>query len=76
MLPDLTTTLMLRGLPPNLTRGMLLQLLNAEGAGRYNLVYMPYDCIAQRPMSAAIVNFIDPMSARKVHDFFKTLQAI
>ena len=68
------TTLMLRGLPPNLKRGMLLQLLSAEGAGRYNLVYVPYDKIANRPMSSAIVNFTDHESARKVYGFFESLR--
>ena len=69
-----TTTLMLQGLPPNLKKRMLLQLLDAEGAGRYNLVYVPYDKIANRPMSWAIVNFTDQESASKVHGFFTMLQ--
>mmetsp|Transcript_43997 Transcript_43997/g.102666 ORF Transcript_43997/g.102666 Transcript_43997/m.102666 type:complete len:249 (+) Transcript_43997:62-808(+) len=74
MLDAGTTTLMLSGLPLKLNRSMLLQLLNAEGAGRYDLVHVPFDTIANRPMSAAIVNFTDYTSANKVHDFFKILQ--
>ncbi|CAE7297286.1 unnamed protein product [Symbiodinium sp. CCMP2456] len=74
MLDAGTTTLMLSGLPSKLNRSMLLQLLNAEGAGRYDLVHVPYDTIANRPMSVAIVNFTDYTSANKVHDFFKILQ--
>ncbi|CAE7547370.1 unnamed protein product [Symbiodinium necroappetens] len=74
MLDAGTTTLMLSGLPLKLNRSMLLQLLNAEGAGRYDLVHVPYDTIAHRPMSVAIVNFTDYTSANKVHGFFKILQ--
>lgn len=74
MLDAGTTTLMLSGLPLKLNRSMLLQLLNAEGAGRYDLVHVPYDTVAHRPMSVAIVNFTDYTSANKVHGFFKILQ--
>merc|ERR1712070_358596 len=53
------TTVMLRNLPPELTRDMLLQLLNDQGfAGEYNFIYMPVDFVKQVGLGYAFLNLV------------------
>jgi len=53
------TTVMLRNLPVELTRDMLLQLLNDQGfAGEYNFIYMPIDFVKQVGLGYAFVNLV------------------
>jgi RNA recognition motif-containing protein len=51
------TTVMMRNLPVELTRDMLLQLLNDRGfAGDFNFVYMPIDFVKKVGLGYAFVN--------------------
>merc|ERR1719454_87460 len=53
------TTVMMRNLPVELTRDMLLQLLNDQGfAGEYNFIYMPVDFVKQVGLGYAFVNLV------------------
>lgn len=58
------TTLMLRNLPNNYTRNMLIDLLNAEGfGGRYDFVYVPHDFKTRAGLGFAFVNLVTPYDA-------------
>merc|ERR1711959_226021 len=51
------TTLMLRNIPNNFTREMLLNMLNTEGfAGKYDFVYLPMDFARSANLGYAFVN--------------------
>jgi hypothetical protein len=51
------TTVMMRNLPTELTRDMLVQLLNDQGfAGEFNFVYMPIDFVKRVGLGYAFVN--------------------
>jgi RNA recognition motif-containing protein len=53
------TTVMLRNLPNNYSRAMLLELLDAEGfVGTYDFVYLPIDFRMQASLGYAFVNFV------------------
>eukprot|EP00930_Biecheleria_cincta_P029756 TRINITY_DN20665_c0_g2_i2.p1 TRINITY_DN20665_c0_g2~~TRINITY_DN20665_c0_g2_i2.p1 ORF type:complete len:510 (-),score=94.08 TRINITY_DN20665_c0_g2_i2:536-2002(-) len=55
------TTVMLRNLPNNYTRAMLLKMLDDEGfAGVYNFLYLPIDFKTQACLGYAFVNLVDP----------------
>jgi len=76
------TTVMLRNLPNDYTRNMLLELLDNEGfEGRYNFVYLPMDFKRMAGLGYAFVNMETPedaMEAWKHFDGFKqwTLQSM
>ena len=54
------TTVMLRNLPNNYTREMLLTLLDEQGlAGRYDFVYLPCDFHRAANLGYAFVNMVD-----------------
>jgi len=62
------TTLMLRNLPCDYTRTMLLTLLEAAGlAGKYNFVYMPVDFARLAGKGYAFVNMVSAADALKAH---------
>jgi len=55
--PPSQTTVMLKNLPNNYTRNMLLALLDREGfAGRYDFVYLPFDFTRNANRGYAFVN--------------------
>jgi len=57
---DRRTTLMMRNLPNNYTRDMLVQLLDREGfAGSYDFVYLPVDFARGCGLGYAFVNLVD-----------------
>jgi len=54
---DSMTTLMLRNIPNDFTREMLLNMLNTEGfAGKYDFVYLPIDFARSANLGYAFVN--------------------
>lgn len=59
--PEQFTTLMLRNLPNNYTRAMLLSTLDREGFhGQYDFLYMPFDFTSCAGLGYAFVNLVDP----------------
>lgn len=63
------TTVMLRNLPNNYTRRMLLALLDAKGfAGLYDFVYVPRDFVTQAGLGFAFVNLLTPADALRIHE--------
>ena len=56
------TTVMLRNMPNNYSRTMLLELLDAEGfAGQYDFLYLPMDFQSRASLGYAFINFVDPV---------------
>jgi len=52
------TTVMLRNMPNNYSRSMLVELLNAEGfAGQYDFLYLPMDFQSRASLGYAFINF-------------------
>mmetsp|Transcript_70157 Transcript_70157/g.131168 ORF Transcript_70157/g.131168 Transcript_70157/m.131168 type:complete len:443 (+) Transcript_70157:68-1396(+) len=60
------TTIMLKGIPCNLTPQKVQTLLNERGyVGRYDFLYVPYDCERKAGPGYAFVNFVTHDDARK-----------
>jgi hypothetical protein len=58
------TTVMLRNMPNNYSRTMLLELLDAEGfAGQYDFLYLPMDFQSRASLGYAFINFTSSESA-------------
>lgn len=69
---DKRTTIMLRNLPNNYTREMLLEMLDAEGFdGRYDFVYLPIDFKTQAGVGYAFVNAVDNAAAQELWTTFE-----
>jgi len=69
--PDFQTTVMLRNLPNNYTRRMLLELIDSEGfAGLYDFVYLPIDFNSQAGLGYAFVNLLSPLDAQRFWKHF------
>uniref|UniRef100_A0A7S4VAA3 Mei2-like C-terminal RNA recognition motif domain-containing protein n=1 Tax=Alexandrium monilatum TaxID=311494 RepID=A0A7S4VAA3_9DINO len=61
------TTLMLRNVPNDYTRSMLLELLDATGfAGRYDFIYYPTDFSRRAGLGYAFVDMVSPADAVRV----------
>jgi len=55
------TTVMLRNLPNNYTRHMLLSMMDSEGfAGQYDFVYLPIDFRTHASLGYAFINLVSP----------------
>mmetsp|Transcript_128434 Transcript_128434/g.411730 ORF Transcript_128434/g.411730 Transcript_128434/m.411730 type:complete len:303 (-) Transcript_128434:156-1064(-) len=66
------TTVMLRNLPNNYTRNMLLDLFNSEGfAGRYDFLYMPIDFRSHAALGYAFVNLVSHTAAEEFRHQFE-----
>jgi hypothetical protein len=58
---DERTTVMLRNLPNNYTRAMVIDLLDKQGfAGLYDFLYLPIDLRSSACLGYAFVNLVDP----------------
>jgi len=65
---ELRTTLMLRNLPLDYTRDMLLHLLDMEGfAGKYDFIYLPVDFKTRSGLGYAFLNVVSATEAELVH---------
>lgn len=66
------TTVMLRNLPNNYSRAMLLKLIDAEGfCGQYDFIYLPMDFKSHASLGYAFVNLATSEEARR---FFETFE--
>jgi len=66
------TTVMLRGLPENVTRSGLLDTLHTRGFfGRYNFVYVPIDFKRNQTLGYALVNLVSPSEALRLMRHFE-----
>lgn len=61
------TTIMLRNLPNNYTREMLLRLLGGKGfSGTFDFLYLPMDMRKRANLGYAFINCLDPGSACEI----------
>jgi len=66
------TTVMLRNMPNNYTRDMLLELVNSMGfAGCFDFAYLPVDFKSQAGLGYAFINFISTAEAQRCFDCFE-----
>jgi len=62
------TTVMLRNLPNNYTRAMLLDLIDLEGfVGKYDFLYLPIDFRTHAALGYAFVNLVSQEDAVEFH---------
>lgn len=67
-----STTVMLRNLPNNYSRAMLLKLLDGEGfGGQYDFVYLPMDFKSHASLGYAFVNLLSPETAARLWEAFE-----
>lgn len=65
------TTVMLRNLPNNYNRAMLMDLIDGEGFARqYDFIYLPIDFKSQAALGYAFVNLISPQVAQRFRNTF------
>lgn len=70
--PQGRTTVMLRNLPNNYNRTMLLAMLDSEGfKGQYNFLYLPVDFKSKACLGYAFVNLITPEVVPVFHRKFE-----
>jgi len=61
---EVRTTVMIRNMPNNYTRKMILDLLDVQGfAGKYDFVYLPIDFETKACLGYAFINLIDAVTA-------------
>jgi len=66
------TTVMLKNMPNNQSRRMLLELLDREGfAAQYDFVYLPMDFKTKACLGYAFVNFLHPSIAERCVGVFE-----
>mmetsp|Transcript_100101 Transcript_100101/g.250927 ORF Transcript_100101/g.250927 Transcript_100101/m.250927 type:complete len:372 (-) Transcript_100101:261-1376(-) len=65
------TTIMLRNLPNNYTRAMLLDLIDWAGfAGKYDFLYLPIDFRTHAALGYTFINLVSPEEAERLRKFF------
>lgn len=70
--PGSQTTIMLRNIPNNYNREMVLELLDTEGfKGDYDFVYLPMDFHRMAGLGYAFVNLVTPDAAQRVKRHFE-----
>jgi len=66
------STVMMRNLPNNYSRAMLLKLLDDEGfAARYDFIYLPIDFKSSASLGYAFVNLCTPLDAEAFWEHFE-----
>lgn len=73
--PQERTTVMMRNLPNNFTRQLLIELMDAEGyAGRYNFVYLPIDLKTMVGLGYAFIDLVSHEDALSFSSHFHLTQ--
>jgi len=71
-LEEQNTTVILRNLPNNYTRDMLVNLLDSQGfSQKYDFVYIPMDFSSQAGLGYAFVNLVSPRDALSFWEHFE-----
>merc|ERR1719491_988122 len=66
------TTVMIRNMPNNYTRDMLLELVDEMGfAGTYDFAYLPIDFQSQAGLGYAFVNFVSVAHAQMCFEWLR-----
>lgn len=66
------TTVLMRNLPSEYTREMVVEMLNDNGfQGCYDLLYLPLDFKTEAALGYALINLVSPEDAERFKDFFK-----
>jgi hypothetical protein len=66
------TTVMMRNIPNNYTRTMILELIDKQGFEKcYNLVYLPIDFNSDAGFGYAFINLVSPEEAERFRDHFQ-----
>jgi len=66
------TTVMMRNLPNNYSRTMLLELMDSEGfGGAYDFIYLPIDFISSASFGYAFINLVSPEEADRFREHFQ-----
>jgi len=73
---DQMTTVIIRNVPQNYTRAMLLELLDREGfSGLYDFVYLPVKFGSSSAFGYALVNLIDHEDAQRFQAHFQSFSS-
>merc|ERR1719482_478179 len=74
--PEWRTTVMLRNMPNNYTRDMLLELVDSMGfASCYDFAYLPVDFKSQAGLGYAFINFVSCEDAQRCFKVFEGFSA-
>ena len=69
-LKDKRTTIMIRHIPNKYTIELLMQEINSNFEGKYDVLYLPMDFLHNSNLGFAFINFIDPMHLIFFYDEF------
>ena len=69
-LKDKRTMIMIRHIPNKYTLDILMQEINVNFEGKYDVLYLPIDFVHNTNLRFAFINFIDPMHLIYFYDEF------
>ena len=69
-LKDKRTTIMIRHIPNKYTIDILMEEININFKGKYDVLYLPIDFVNNTNLGFAFINFIDPMHLIYFYDEF------
>jgi len=71
-LAEAKTTVMMRNIPNDYSRDMLVQLIDEQGfCGCYNLFYLPVDYSSRVSFGYAFIDLVSPEEAKRFHAHFQ-----
>jgi len=68
---DKRTTIMIRHIPNKYNIGSMLDEINVDFKGKYDLFYLPIDYINSCNLGFAFINFVDPMHIILFYELFR-----